>query len=123
MNFNEVFDISSIPPSVDHHLSNSSLMINLNVSFFFPQKDNVRNQRENVVLTIANAQSRLGIPVQADPVSSLDNLCHYLIRYLSVPFFFQKNIKEAFGSVFFLSLLVMSLGQILIHTIRIALPL
>ncbi|KAK6250205.1 hypothetical protein QUC31_007692 [Theobroma cacao] len=31
------------------------------------QKDNVRNQRENVVLTIANAQSRLGIPVQADP--------------------------------------------------------
>ncbi|XVE56659.1 hypothetical protein DITRI_Ditri04bG0028500 [Diplodiscus trichospermus] len=31
------------------------------------QKDNVRNQRENVVLTIANAQSRLSIPVQADP--------------------------------------------------------
>ncbi|XVF11615.1 hypothetical protein REPUB_Repub08aG0042500 [Reevesia pubescens] len=31
------------------------------------QKDNVRNQRENVVLTIANAQSRLGIPVQTDP--------------------------------------------------------
>ncbi|OAY48210.2 callose synthase 10 [Manihot esculenta] len=31
------------------------------------QKDNVRNQRENVILTIANAQSRLGIPVQADP--------------------------------------------------------
>ncbi|CAN6713712.1 unnamed protein product [Malus baccata var. baccata] len=31
------------------------------------QKDNVRNQRENVVLTIANAQSRLGIPGSADP--------------------------------------------------------
>ncbi|XP_021638598.2 callose synthase 10 isoform X2 [Hevea brasiliensis] len=31
------------------------------------QKDNIRNQRENVILTIANAQSRLGIPVQADP--------------------------------------------------------
>ncbi|XP_004299187.1 PREDICTED: callose synthase 10 [Fragaria vesca subsp. vesca] len=31
------------------------------------QKDNVRNQRENIVLTIANAQSRLGIPAQADP--------------------------------------------------------
>ncbi|KAM4115429.1 hypothetical protein ACJW30_04G149600 [Castanea mollissima] len=31
------------------------------------QKDNVRNQRENVVLTIANAQTRLGIPVEADP--------------------------------------------------------
>lgn len=31
------------------------------------QNDNVRNQRENVVLAIANAQSRLGIPLQADP--------------------------------------------------------
>ncbi|KAK9926738.1 hypothetical protein M0R45_023951 [Rubus argutus] len=31
------------------------------------QKDNVRNQRENVVLTIANAQCRLAIPVEADP--------------------------------------------------------
>ncbi|XP_054805472.1 callose synthase 10 isoform X2 [Prosopis cineraria] len=31
------------------------------------QKDNVRNQRENVVLMIANAQSRLGIPTDADP--------------------------------------------------------
>ncbi|XP_077236924.1 glucan synthase-like 8 [Tasmannia lanceolata] len=31
------------------------------------QKDNIRNQRENVVLCIANAQSRLGIPVEAEP--------------------------------------------------------
>lgn len=31
------------------------------------QNDNVRNQRENVVLAIANTQSRLGIPLQADP--------------------------------------------------------
>ncbi|CAK7336614.1 unnamed protein product [Dovyalis caffra] len=31
------------------------------------QNDNIRNQRENVILTIANAQSRLGIPIQADP--------------------------------------------------------
>ncbi|CAI0446349.1 unnamed protein product [Linum tenue] len=31
------------------------------------QKGNVTNQRENVVLLIANAQSRLGIPAQADP--------------------------------------------------------
>ncbi|KAK7302196.1 hypothetical protein RJT34_13078 [Clitoria ternatea] len=31
------------------------------------QKDNVRNQRENVVLMIANKQSRLGIPVETDP--------------------------------------------------------
>lgn len=31
------------------------------------QKDNVRNQRENVVLTVANAQSRLSIPGHDDP--------------------------------------------------------
>ncbi|GAB4860529.1 Callose synthase 10 [Ancistrocladus abbreviatus] len=31
------------------------------------QRDNIRNQRENVVLTIANAQSRLVMPVDADP--------------------------------------------------------
>ncbi|KAF5206729.1 Callose synthase [Thalictrum thalictroides] len=31
------------------------------------QKDNIRNQRENVVLSIANAQSRLGVPVEAEP--------------------------------------------------------
>ncbi|KAI9108924.1 hypothetical protein K1719_020229 [Acacia pycnantha] len=31
------------------------------------QKDNIRNQRENVVLMIANAQSRLGVPIDADP--------------------------------------------------------
>lgn len=35
------------------------------------QKDNVRNQRENVVLMVANAQSRLGIPAENDPVSLL----------------------------------------------------
>lgn len=37
--------------------------------FSFMQKDNVRNQRENVVLMVANAQSRLGIPAESDPVS------------------------------------------------------
>ncbi|KAK4778668.1 hypothetical protein SAY86_006196 [Trapa natans] len=31
------------------------------------QNGNVRNQRENVVLQLANAQSRLGIPVEANP--------------------------------------------------------
>ncbi|KAL3839046.1 hypothetical protein ACJIZ3_023637 [Penstemon smallii] len=31
------------------------------------QKDNIRNQREHVVLALANAQSRLGIPIEADP--------------------------------------------------------
>uniref|UniRef100_A0A803P8P0 1,3-beta-glucan synthase n=2 Tax=Cannabis sativa TaxID=3483 RepID=A0A803P8P0_CANSA len=38
----------------------------LEIVFGF-QKDNIRNQRENVVLSIANAQSRLGIPTEADP--------------------------------------------------------
>ncbi|KAH9720643.1 callose synthase 10 [Citrus sinensis] len=32
------------------------------------QKDNIRNQRENIVLAIANAQARLGIPADADPL-------------------------------------------------------
>ncbi|XP_057970390.1 callose synthase 10 [Malania oleifera] len=31
------------------------------------QKDNIRNQRENVILMLANAQSRLGIPVEVEP--------------------------------------------------------
>ncbi|XP_008788670.2 callose synthase 10 isoform X2 [Phoenix dactylifera] len=31
------------------------------------QRDNIQNQRENVVLTIANAQARLGLPVEAEP--------------------------------------------------------
>ncbi|KAL8042528.1 hypothetical protein ABFX02_09G057600 [Erythranthe guttata] len=56
------------------------------------QKDNIRNQREHVVLALANAQSRLGIPIDADPklderavrevfLKSLDNYikwCKYL---------------------------------------------
>ncbi|KAK4479931.1 hypothetical protein RD792_012983 [Penstemon davidsonii] len=33
------------------------------------QKDNIRNQREHVVLALANAQSRLGIPIEADPMA------------------------------------------------------
>ncbi|XP_071909992.1 callose synthase 10-like [Coffea arabica] len=35
--------------------------------FFYLQKDNLRNQRENVVLALANAQSRLSLPIEADP--------------------------------------------------------
>nr|CAB3455580.1 unnamed protein product [Digitaria exilis] len=31
--------------------------------------DNIRNQRENVVLTLANAQSRLGLPVGTEPMA------------------------------------------------------
>ncbi|XP_017251756.1 callose synthase 10 isoform X2 [Daucus carota subsp. sativus] len=32
------------------------------------QKDNIKNQRENVILIIANAQSRVGIPAESDPI-------------------------------------------------------
>lgn len=39
------------------------------LGFSYVQKDNIRNQRENVILIVANAQSGLGIPVEADPVS------------------------------------------------------
>jgi callose synthase len=34
------------------------------------QDDNIRNQRENVVLILANAQSRLSLSVGTDPVGS-----------------------------------------------------
>lgn len=37
---------------------------------FMFQDDNVRNQRENVALTLANAQSRLSLPNETEPVSS-----------------------------------------------------
>ncbi|MCL7034671.1 hypothetical protein MKW94_025146, partial [Papaver nudicaule] len=30
-------------------------------------KDNIKNQRENVILTVANAQTRLSLPVEAEP--------------------------------------------------------
>ncbi|KAL6497170.1 Callose synthase 10 [Orobanche gracilis] len=42
-------------------------MLDLLEYMFGFQKDNIRNQREHVILTLANAQSRLGIPVEADP--------------------------------------------------------
>jgi hypothetical protein len=51
------------------------------------QKDNVKNQRENVVLTIANAQSRLGIPVEADPVSASLTCCPPSIYVNGILFF------------------------------------
>lgn len=41
------------------------------VKVFCSQKDNIRNQRENVILIIANAQSRVGIPAESDPVSNI----------------------------------------------------
>ncbi|EPS69797.1 hypothetical protein M569_04967, partial [Genlisea aurea] len=34
---------------------------------FLLQKDNIKNQREHLVLTLANQQSRLGIPQESEP--------------------------------------------------------
>ncbi|VVB02335.1 unnamed protein product [Arabis nemorensis] len=38
-----------------------------NATGVFPERDNVRNQRERLVLTLSNAQSQLSIPGQNDP--------------------------------------------------------
>ena len=43
------------------------------------QDDNIRNQRENVVLTLANAQSRLGLLDGTEPVSSLFTATNHLV--------------------------------------------
>lgn len=69
------------------HQSSISFNFDDYLNFLFSQKDNVRNQRENVVLTIANAQSRLGIPVEADPVSCL-------VIFTNVIGILQKNFME-----------------------------
>lgn len=50
----------------------------------YSQKDNIRNQRENVIMMIANAQSRLGIPTESDPVSDIFLLTLNLMT--SLPF-------------------------------------
>lgn len=38
--------------------------------FLWPQKDSVSNQREHIVLLLANEQSRLNIPEETEPVST-----------------------------------------------------
>lgn len=55
-----------------------------NSSRWLFQDDNIRNQRENVVLTLANAQSRLGLLVGTEPVSSsalLQTTCHIVYDF------------------------------------------
>ncbi|KAJ4962108.1 hypothetical protein NE237_022018 [Protea cynaroides] len=65
------------------------------------QKDNIRNQRENIVLSIANTQSRLGIPVEGEPkidekaitdvfLKVLDNYFKWC-KYLSVRLAWNSN--------------------------------
>lgn len=50
-------------------LESRNVILVIHFDFLFLQKDNTRNQRENLVLSVANAQARLGIPVDPDPVS------------------------------------------------------
>ncbi|KAJ6805753.1 callose synthase 10-like [Iris pallida] len=47
------------------------------------QKDNVRNQRENVVLSIANAQARLGLPDEAEPKIDEKAITEVFLKVLS----------------------------------------
>lgn len=42
----------------------------LRYQFLWPQKDSVSNQREHIVLLLANEQSRLNIPEETEPVST-----------------------------------------------------
>ncbi|KAA8540725.1 hypothetical protein F0562_024356 [Nyssa sinensis] len=85
------------------------------------QKDNARNQRENVVLTIANAQTRLGIPVGVDPIDEkainevflkvLDNYMKWC-RYLRIRLVW--NSLEAINrdrKLFFVSLYFLIWGE------------
>ncbi|KMZ58556.1 1,3-beta-glucan synthase [Zostera marina] len=82
------------------------------------QKDNVRNQRENVVLIIANAQCRLGLPSDHDPkidekaitnvfLKVLDNYikwCRYLGERIVCNSIeaIDKNKRVIFVSLYFL---------------------
>lgn len=50
---------------------------------FYLQKDNIRNQRENIVLSLANAQTRLKIPSGTDPVGTFA-LRHILYENISI---------------------------------------
>ncbi|XP_058086685.1 callose synthase 10 isoform X2 [Magnolia sinica] len=61
-------DLPRLPSDFEVSNLRKSDMFDLLQFVFGFQKDNIRNQRENVVLSIANAQSRLGIPVEAEPI-------------------------------------------------------
>ncbi|TVU09023.1 hypothetical protein EJB05_42462 [Eragrostis curvula] len=53
------------------------------------QDDNIRNQRENVVLTLANAQSRLSLPVGTEP-----QFCVHMQHTLNAGHWFVQKIDE-----------------------------
>lgn len=55
----------------------------LNIILYFVQKDNILNQRENVILALANAQARLGLPSEMEPVSNSVTL-QYLPIFFSL---------------------------------------
>lgn len=60
-------DLPRIPSEFNIPDNRSMDIFDLLEFVFGFQSDNIRNQRENVVLTIANAQSRLGLPAEVEP--------------------------------------------------------
>ncbi|CAD6212301.1 unnamed protein product [Miscanthus lutarioriparius] len=57
-----------------------------NIIGFFPEEDNIRNQRENVVLMLANAQSRLSLLIGSEPkideMAVTEVFCKVLDNYI-----------------------------------------
>ncbi|VFQ97396.1 unnamed protein product [Cuscuta campestris] len=89
-----------LPPNYEISGQRDLDMFDLLEYVFGFQKDNIRNQRESVILTVANAQSRLGIPIDADPkidekvitevfLKVLDNYIKWC-RYLRVRLVWNK---------------------------------
>ncbi|CAA6653832.1 unnamed protein product [Spirodela intermedia] len=60
-------DFCYLPADVKAPQSRGLDMFDLLEYAFGFQKDNIRNQRENVVLILANTQSRFGMPVDSEP--------------------------------------------------------
>lgn len=57
-------------------------MVKWQTHIFGLQKDNIRNQRENVILALANAQVRLGLPAESEPVSNFIVWCYDKLNLL-----------------------------------------
>lgn len=70
-------------PNLSHTFGDFSLLL---AWWLEMQKDNVSNQREHIVHLLSNAQVRLGIPDEAEPVSCLN-------KFLNQNFFFIKSLK------------------------------
>lgn len=72
----------------------------LDIILYFVQKDNTRNQRENVILALANAQARLGLAPETEPVSNSVTL-----QYLPIFFSLILGIAYSIGCRVFILVL------------------